>query len=953
MTIGSKKRIAIGAATAALGLAWAPGAGAAEVLDETLTAAATADRDCTNRELDSAAVDAATLTTPDMGLIEARLDGESGDWDLAVFDAESGDTVAGSAAAGPDELAQGFVSDGQDLIVQACRRSGDSGSAALSVNLVALEPVEERLSLVNVDAPAPSDPTELQALGFDLTEHAGPGYVQIVATPDDLEQLESEGYTYDVAVKDLAAQSDRQRAAEAEYADEVQESSLPSGRTTYRHLFDYSEELKSLAEQNPDIVEHITLPLQTYEGRPVEGIEITTHPRREDGKPVFLNMALHHAREWPSGENAMEWAHELVNGYKAGDPRVVNLVENTRTIIVPVVNPDGFNISREAGEIQGSGGGSTGDETTNILSSPYEYRRKNCRFADDSEGGSCLQHSAGLVEAGVDLNRNYGGFWGGPGASADPMNLTYRGPSFFSEPETENVRRLISENQVTTLITNHTFSALVLRAPGIAAAGNPIDEPQMKTLGDAMAAQNGYVSQHGYELYDTTGTTEDWSYFATGGFGYTFEIGCDVGTPPDNCNGYFHPPYQNVVAEYDGTSPLSQAASGGGNRGAYYVAAEATADPGLHSVLQGRAPGGFLLRLHKEFQTPTSRVLTADAREGDRQFFTDILDTVLEVPDNGRFEWHMNPSTRPLVAQDQGRPATGDPSPQETFSGSAGPSAQPCQEFPPSGPDCYNDHPFTIPSGPGIDNAKVNVRIDWPTLVSDWDLQIFRDSNGDGLSDGETDEVGSSAQGTTDFESSTFAEPILTPGNYVVRVINFLAAEPYEGTITFSGPEPYEAARAESYQLTCELPEGNVLGSVPLTIGRGQTQNENLESLCRLTKADALKACKTAPDIKGSGKRDKLKGTSGTDVIDARGGNDKVKSGGGADIICLGRGRDKAGAGSGNDIVVGGGGADTEKGGNGDDQLYGNRSKDRLLGGPGRDRCDGGPGRDETKSCKK
>ena len=40
-----------------------------------------------------------------------------------------------------------------------------------------------------------------------------------------------------------------------------------------------------------------------------------------------------------------------------------------------------------------------------------------------------------------------------------------------------------------------------------------------------MAAENGYTSQKGFELYDTTGTTEDWSYFATGGLGFTFEIG--------------------------------------------------------------------------------------------------------------------------------------------------------------------------------------------------------------------------------------------------------------------------------------------------------------------------------------------------------------------------------------------------------------------------------------------
>ena len=47
-----------------------------------------------------------------------------------------------------------------------------------------------------------------------------------------------------------------------------------------------------------------------------------------------------------------------------------------------------------------------------------------------------------------------------------------------------------------------------------------------------MAAQNGYTSQHAWELYDTTGSTEDWSYNATGGFGYTFEIGPDEFHPP-------------------------------------------------------------------------------------------------------------------------------------------------------------------------------------------------------------------------------------------------------------------------------------------------------------------------------------------------------------------------------------------------------------------------------------
>jgi murein tripeptide amidase MpaA len=105
-----------------------------------------------------------------------------------------------------------------------------------------------------------------------------------------------------------------------------------------------------------------------------------------DGKPIFLQMGLHHAREWPSGEHAMEWAFELVKDYKAGDPRTRSIMARTRTIVIPVVNPDGFNTSREAGESAGAGGGRGGSNETANLVIPYEYQRKNCRTVDPSGG---------------------------------------------------------------------------------------------------------------------------------------------------------------------------------------------------------------------------------------------------------------------------------------------------------------------------------------------------------------------------------------------------------------------------------------------------------------------------------------------------------------------------------------------------------------------------------------
>ena len=759
----------------------------------TISASSAVDRSCTARALQSGAgYVRQTVAAPSLGSVTARLDGSGGDWDLAVFDAVTGRLIAGSAHRGSHEVASGYTPHATVLTVQACRIAGGAGTATLTVDTERISAgTAAAPSMVRVSTPTRKRAQELANLGLDVTEHGGPGFLEVVLHgAADAQKLRAAGFQWVVQQADLTAQGRRDRRADAAFDAATAASELPSGRTTYRRLFDYSEDLKRLAREHPDLVNPITLNHTTYEGRPVEGIEITTNPNARDGKPVFLQMGAHHAREWPSAEHAIEWAYELVLGYRRGDARVRRLVDTTRTIVVPVVNPDGFNASREAGELQGAGdgrGGTADDELVNILTHPNEYRRKNCRFLDDSEGGSCLQPAFGLASPGVDPNRNYGGFWGGPGASADPTNETYHGPGPFSEPETQNVRELISTRQVTTLITNHTFSNLVLRPPGIQVQGPTPDESMYKALGDAMAAENGYTSQLSYQLYDTTGTTEDWSYYATGGLGYTFEIGPE----------HFHPPFAETVAEYEG-----------GNREAYFLAQENTADPARHSVLTGRAPAGAVLRLKKTFETPTSRDTT----------FTDTLDSTIQVPAGGSFEWHVNPSTRPLVAQERGREPTGDPSPPQTFSSTGG--TVPCADFddPPEG--CYEDHTITIPGGTGVDNARATIRVQWATPVSDYDMKVYRDG----------EEVGSSGQGTTDFEQVVLADP--APGDYVVRVINFAGVEPWTGTASFEGPDEFEPAQTETWTLFCEDPDGTIRSARQVAIARGERRSLDLRSAC-------------------------------------------------------------------------------------------------------------------------
>ena len=116
----------------------------------------------------------------------------------------------------------------------------------------------------------------------------------------------------------------------------------------------------------------------------------------------------------------------------------------------------------------------------------HSYKRKNCRQVDGKTPTEA-ECSGADSSIGVDPNRNYGSFWGGPGAGITLDDETYRGASPFSEPEVANVRQSISTRQVKTMITNHTFTGLVLRPPGIKAQGPPPDEEVYKALGDAMA----------------------------------------------------------------------------------------------------------------------------------------------------------------------------------------------------------------------------------------------------------------------------------------------------------------------------------------------------------------------------------------------------------------------------------------------------------------------------------
>ena len=269
-------------------------ASAADVLSTTVSVGSAVDRSCTDKRLTNGEGYAQrSVTAPATGSVTARLDGEgAGDWDLAVFDGDSGRLVAGSAYSGMSEVAAGYAATGTRLVVQACRVAGGTTSASLSVDSTAIEGKAETASLVKVSTPNRARAQQLADLGLDLTEHGGEGFVEVVLHgAADAAKLRGAGFIYTVEIADLALQSRRDRRADAAFAAANARSELPSGQTTYRRLFDYSEDLKRLAREHPDLVTPITLPTSPTRAVPWRGSRSPRTRTRATASPSSCRWA--------------------------------------------------------------------------------------------------------------------------------------------------------------------------------------------------------------------------------------------------------------------------------------------------------------------------------------------------------------------------------------------------------------------------------------------------------------------------------------------------------------------------------------------------------------------------------------------------------------------------------------------------------------------------------------
>ncbi len=147
---------------------------------------------------------------------------------------------------------------------------------------------------------------------------------------------------------------------------------------------------------------------------------------------------------------------------------------------------------------------------------------------------------------GVDLNRNYGYMWGcdDTGSSPDSTGETFRGPSAFSEPETQAVKWLSEYYNFRLALNYHTYSNLLIYPWGYNNTATP-DSLVFKTFGTVLCEQYDIIDGTAMETvgYVSNGDSDDWFYGEQGTKSKTFAMTPELGVETDD----FWAPFDRII----------------------------------------------------------------------------------------------------------------------------------------------------------------------------------------------------------------------------------------------------------------------------------------------------------------------------------------------------------------------------------------------------------------------
>jgi murein tripeptide amidase MpaA len=308
---------------------------------------------------------------------------------------------------------------------------------------------------------------------------------------------------------------------------------------TFLKVDEIESALVALHNFYPFYTQLLPLPNITYERRQSNALLIRANPDFTC-RPALVFVSGVHAREWGGPDILVNLAADLLEAYSTNSglayggksfsaATIRAIVNRTDVVVFPDQNPDGraFSMSPTA--------------------TPAEKLwRKNRNPA--SSGGD-------PAKIGVDVNRNYDFLWNFPvtfapnvwPASNDPLSDTYFGTGPFSEPESRNAQWLVDHfPNARYFVDVHSYSGDVLYPWGD--DQNQTTDPSMSFMNAAWDGKRGvrndtyreylpparlaelqtaasvmrdgiwavrgqsYVTKQGFDLYPTSGTSEDWAF---------------------------------------------------------------------------------------------------------------------------------------------------------------------------------------------------------------------------------------------------------------------------------------------------------------------------------------------------------------------------------------------------------------------------------------------------------
>jgi hypothetical protein len=225
---------------------------------------------------------------------------------------------------------------------------------------------------------------------------------------------------------------------------------------------------------------------QTAGGRRLYWLRMNGKASKPDtSQPEILFTALHHAREPVSLHQLVFFMWTLLENY-GKDSVITSLVDHTQIYFIPIINPDGY--AYNASNAPNGGG----------------FWRKNRRRNIDNSFG-------------VDLNRNYGKFWGFDDIGSSPLGSsdTYRGPFAFSEPETQAVRSFCHQHHFRLCLNYHTYANTLIFPTNTPTTAQTPDSTTFWYVGKAATRESHFFVSGTFESlnYTVNGTSDDYMYW--------------------------------------------------------------------------------------------------------------------------------------------------------------------------------------------------------------------------------------------------------------------------------------------------------------------------------------------------------------------------------------------------------------------------------------------------------